>query len=226
MTEIQAYRLEEGYAVPHQRLGRHVAHDPRSWDYPAEAAPSIKTTIHPLPPELPLNQGDLGSCTGNAMAGLLACHGVPVDETLALKLYEEATALDPYPGQYPPEDTGSAGLYVAKAARKAGLCKWYRHAFGLAHALHAIVLRPVIIGINWYSSFDTPYAGGLIEIVPGAIVRGGHEVLVYGVDAENKQILICNSWGTTYGQNGTVRLPWGDFEHLLDEQGDVLTVSF
>lgn len=225
MTEVVTRAITE-FAVAGRRLGRHVAHDPRSRDYPAEQAPGIVTTVHDMPSSLPLNQGDIGSCTGNAMAGLLACHGVIVGEPLAVHLYEEATKVDPYPGTYPPDDTGSAGLYVAKAAKAEGYCKWYRHAFGLEHALRAIVRRPVIIGIDWYSSFDVPGAGGIIEILPGATVRGGHEVLVYGVDAERKTILICNSWGLGYGIDGRVELPWDDFEVLLNNQGDVLTVGF
>lgn len=209
------------------RLGRHIAHDSRSWDYPAVQADLLRSVTHDLPASLPLDQGDVGSCTGNAMAGLLGCHGVVVNEDLAVSLYSEATHLDRYRGIYPPTDTGSAGLFVAKAARRRGLCKDYRHAFGLAHALHALVVAPVIIGINWYDSFDQPTGPyGLISITPGARPRGGHEVLVYGIDVENRRVLVMNSWGRSYGVRGAVRLSWADLDRLLQEKGDVTTVGF
>src|SRR3982750_969336 len=53
-----------------RRLGRHVAHDPQSWRYPAPMAPEIVSVSH-LMHDLPLNQGNLGSCTGNAAVGML-----------------------------------------------------------------------------------------------------------------------------------------------------------
>lgn len=212
--------------VPGRALGRHVAHDDRSRDYPADRATSIVTTIHQLPPKLPLDQGELGSCTGNAMAGLLGCHGTVISEDLAVALYSEATHLDRFRGFYPPTDTGSAGLYVAKAARARGFCTGYKHAFGLRHTLEALVLNPVIIGINWYGSFDRPDGTDHIDLLPDARPRGGHEVLVYGVDAEHEEILICNSWGPEYGDHGRVRMPWTVLERLLRERGDVTTVVF
>lgn len=212
--------------VPGRPLGRHVAHDDRSRDYPADRASEIVTKIHQLPAALPLDQGELGSCTGNAMAGLLGCHGYVISEDLAIALYSEGTHLDRFRGFYPPTDTGSAGLYVAKAARKRGFCTGYKHAFGLRHALEALVLAPVIIGINWYDSFDDPNGTAHIDLLPDSRPRGGHEVLVYGVDADTEEILICNSWGPGYGDRGRVRMPWTVFDRLLRERGDVTTVVF
>ncbi len=52
-----------------RRLGRHVEHDARSRNFPAAVAPiaDVKHVRHGKP----FDQGDLGSCTGNAMAGAL-----------------------------------------------------------------------------------------------------------------------------------------------------------
>src|SRR5580765_8579725 len=114
-----------------RRLGRHVEHDPRSFAYKAETA-AIKSVTHrhygPV-----FDQGYLGSCTGNAMAQRLMA--VPFHHTLkralteqdAIDLYSVATVLDGYPGEYPPDDTGSSGLAVMKAAKKAGLISGYSH---------------------------------------------------------------------------------------------------
>ncbi len=67
---------------------------------------------------------------------------------------------------------------VCRAAKQLGMITAYHHAFGLQHALQALVLRPVITGINWYTSFDTPDPqSGVVAIAPGATVRGGHEIV-------------------------------------------------
>ena len=63
---------------------------------------------------------------------------------------------------------------VCKAGKDLGLISSYKHAFGIQHALQALVLRPVITGIKWYTSFDTPDPNtGLVELASGATVRGG-----------------------------------------------------
>lgn len=55
--------------VAGRRLGRHVAHDPRSRNYPAELASEIRTVHHRHYGIL--DQKSLGSCTGNAMVGAM-----------------------------------------------------------------------------------------------------------------------------------------------------------
>lgn len=210
-------------------LGRHVEHDPRSREFVATLAPAPRTVEHHrhCPP---FDQGQLGSCTGNAIAGLLMTDPVRhvswhFTERMAVDLYERATRLDSIPGQYPPDDTGSSGLAAAKAAKSRGYISGYAHAFGLDQALAALTLQPVIIGVNWYDSFDQPSPPGLVTITPGAQVRGGHEFELVGLDVAGKTVHACNSWGTGWGNNGFFHLSWSDLDRLLHEQGDVTTVS-
>jgi hypothetical protein len=104
------------------------------------------------------DQGELGSCTGNAIAG--ACSTAPFGKKLreadAIKAYALATAIDNVHGIYPPDDTGSSGLAAAKAAVKLGWCRSYAHAFGLQHLLEALTLGPGALGIAWLSDCDAP----------------------------------------------------------------------
>ena len=205
-------------------LGRHIEHDPASRQFPAAQAAALKTVTHERKCA-PFDQGQLGSCTGNAMAGLLMT--VPyfdpnrpaLNEATAVSIYEAGTKLDKIPGSYPPHDTGSSGLAVMKAAKKMGFIKAYHHAFGLQHALAALVLGPVITGVNWYEGFDNPDANGLVHVT-GA-VRGGHEFEVVAIDVEKKTVTACNSWGTGWGKNGFFTFSWADWDRLLKEQGDV-----
>jgi hypothetical protein len=204
-------------------LGRHIEHDPVSLQFPAARAAALVSVKHERKCA-PFDQGQLGSCTGNAMAGLLMTlpYFVPgrvLDEKTAVSLYEAATRLDKVPGHYPPTDTGSSGLAVMKAAKQSGYIKAYHHAFGLQHALAALVLSPVIVGVNWYEGFDTPDSDGLVKI--SGTVRGGHEFEVLELDVENQTVTACNSWGTGWGKNGYFTFSWSDFDRLLKEKGDV-----
>jgi hypothetical protein len=206
-----------------KRLGRHVQHDPRSRSFEAEAAPQIQSVTHQAT-GLPLNQGQIGSCTANALCGALDsapdfAGGTPLDEEKAVSIYELETRLEGKP--YPPNDPGGSGLMVCKAAKEMGLITSYKHAFGIDHALAALTLRPVITGVNWYTSFDTPGADGVVAIAPGATVRGGHEVVADGIDAENRLVWLWNSWGTDWGLGGRFAMSFDTWDQLLQEQGDV-----
>jgi hypothetical protein len=187
-------------------------------------APAVVSVTHKAV-GLPLNQGHLGSCTANALCGALdsspdIAGGAPLAERDAIKLYELETKLEGHP--YPPNDPGGTGLMVCKAAKQLGLITSYQHAFGIQHALRALVLRPVITGVSWYSSFDTPDPKtGLVQISANATVRGGHEIVADRIDADNQTVWFWNSWGTAYGHGGRFCMTYATWEQLLDDRGDV-----
>lgn len=222
--------------VPGKPLGRHVHQDSRSLAYPYLGAQvretvTLKTVLWKR--DIPiLDQGDVGSCTGNAETGALGSDplnatlpaGHPaLNEAEALKLYSAAEDIDG-DGPYPPQDNGSTGLSVCKAAKNAGLISGYTHATTLDETLQALMAGPVIIGVNWYDSFDQPASDGTIAISRGAQVRGGHEFVVRGVDVDTKMLHADNSWGTSWGVNGSMQLSYATYQRLLSEQGDC-TVS-
>jgi hypothetical protein len=221
------YREISESPVEGRRLGRHVNHDPRSRAFAhfarARTLRSVRHTRHaPV-----LDQGDLGSCTGNAMVGAAACDPLfpalpqrtALDEQLAVRLYSAATSLDDFAGTYPPTDTGSDGLSVAKAATAAGLVSGYRHAFTLADALDALMDGPVLTGIDWYEGFDHPDADGTVAISGG--IRGGHEVVVDEYDATTGRIGLTNSWGQAWGHEGRFFMTTATWGRLLQHDGDV-----
>lgn len=221
-NEVHKARLHE-QPMAGMRLGRHVEHDPRSLEYTAKRAPKILSVKHKAT-GLPLDQGEIGSCTANALCGALDSApdftgSTTLTEHDAVQIYELETKMEGQP--YPPNDPGGSGLMVCKAAKQLGLITSYRHAFGVEHALQALVLRPVITGIRWFTSFDTPASNGLVKIDPGATVRGGHEIVADEIDAENKLVWFWNSWGTKYAQGGRFCMSWDTWSTLLEEQGDV-----
>lgn len=206
-------------------LGRIVEHDPRSLNFPAEVAAKVssKSWLHHGPV---LNQGPLGSCTGNAMAQCLNTTPFYVsrlyNQTDAVKLYSRATVLDGFPGSYPPTDTGSSGLAVAKAALEYKWIKSYKHAFGLDMVLGALMLSPMIVGTNWYDGMFRPNSSGFVSISGGK--AGGHEYLLTGVNIASKTVTFLNSWGNGWGLGGVFHMTYDTFATLLSQQGDA-TVS-
>jgi hypothetical protein len=212
-------------------LGRNVHYDSRSALYPFRSSfprseISARAWARSIPP---LDQGNLGSCTGNAIVGCAATSPVfeglaadhpALDESLAVQVYSLATSLDPYPGAYPPDDTGSDGIDACKAGVQLGLMSGYTHCTDLATMELALQTGPVAIGINWYSSFDMPDANGLVKIAGNAYVRGGHEVEVLGIDPAAQMLYAVNSWGSGWGKHGTFCFSYATMERLLAEEGD------
>jgi hypothetical protein len=228
MTDTVTRTLVE-QIVDGKRLGRHVEHDPRSRGYAFKAAEDValRNIVHRHYGGI-LDQGNLGSCTGNACAG--AINTIPIHakrehvlrEPEALDLYELATAIDEFPGQYPPEDTGSSGLAVAKAAQQKGYISSYQHAFSIGDALLALMEGPIIVGVNWYEGFDAPNAHGLVEI--SGLVRGGHEFVIRGFHKHQRvsdSLLVAdNSWGPGWGERGRFLFTVSTLNRLLNEDGD------
>lgn len=233
----------------HPSLGRHVEHDLRSLAYahgvlPKSAIASVDWTRRaPI-----LDQGQLGSCTGNAATGTLgtdsagrtaatsvtigssgaaASHGLfpagvhVLDEGFAVALYSLATLLDSIPGQYPPTDTGSSGLGVAKALQALGLAVSYSHAFSMAALNSALQGGPVLIGIEWLNSMFTTASDGRIPVDQTSGVAGGHELELCKYDATTGEYWVANSWGTSWGHAGYGYLTTADLTWLLSQQGDV-----
>lgn len=242
-------RIVEQRHRPGQPLGRHVEHDPRSLDYAHGVLPETAIRSVAWTRRTPvLDQGQLGSCTGNAGTGLLGTDSVgrsgltsvtvsvaaaraskgiftpgvyAPDEDFAVRLYSLATILDSVPGHYPPTDTGSSGLGIAKALRTLGLAHGYSHAFSLPALTTALQSGPVMIGIPWLNSMFDPDGDGHIPVDQASGVAGGHEIELNQFDASTGDYWITNSWGTSWGIDGSAYLTTPDLRWLLSQQGDV-----
>lgn len=220
-------------------LGRHVEHDPRSLAYAHGVLPKTAIKSVDWTRRAPIfNQGQLGSCTGNAAAGLLCTDSAtrtglttvaltgdptlwPVDEELAVEVYKLATTLDNITGSYPPDDTGSSGIGAAKALKKLGLATGYTHAFSLDALKSALQTGPVMVGTVWLDSMFEPTAAGNITVARDGGVAGGHEYVISAYDAGARQFRIDNSWGDGWGVRGSAWITEADMQWLLSQQGDV-----
>ncbi len=215
------------------RLGRHVRHDPRSWQYAFAAAdPSTLASVRHQSQIPTLDQGHLGSCTGNAGAKCLSYQpfwaesvvkavlgsDAQADEEYAVGVYSAATHLDDVAGAYPPQDTGSDGLSVAKVLLKRKLISGYQHAFSLEALLSALAKQPVIVGTEWRQDMFNPAADGRLSIT--GRVAGGHEYCLDELDVEHRRVWLQNSWGDSWGHTGRAYVTWDDMRTLLSHQGD------
>jgi hypothetical protein len=223
-------------------LGRTLEHDPRSRNY-AFARKTVAKPVNRLWTSGPvLDQGDIGSCEGNTAtewlnstvnAGNRAAFwkamrypGSPkayLTETNAKVLYSAATRFDndEIPGIYPPTDTGTSAVGIAKAMKAAGGITSYQWTFGWDHFLAAIDVGPVMLGTNWYSGMFDPNKQGYVEI--SGDLAGGHAYLGKGIDYKNQRVRCRNHWTKSWGPlGGEFYLSFKTLQRLLDEQGDVL----
>jgi hypothetical protein len=209
-------------------LGRLVEHDERSRAFPARAVSKIRPVLWRRYGPV-LDQGTLGSCTGNAAAH--AMNSLPYRERArkiaggrllvqkdAISIYGDATIIDPFPGIYPPEDTGSSGLAVAKILRNRGYIDGYSHAFSPEQARGALQLGPVLFGTWWHQSMFDPDPNGYVH--PDGNKVGGHEILIVGDDGRNK-LTVQNSWGKHWAKSGRFYLTYQEFADLMLDDGDV-----
>lgn len=230
-------------------LGRVVEHDPRSLHYAAGVLPQKAIQSVQWKRQAPhFNQGDVGSCSGNAPAGLIVTNSLgrtgvtqvtitdeqatktkgvftagtyTVDEDFAVLCYELNTRIDSFPGTYKPDDTGSSGLAAAKTLVLLGLADVYTHGFTLGALDSALQKGPVMAGTVWLNCMFEPNSDGLIRLDVSSPVAGGHEYVLSGLDVEKDLYTLDNSWGEDWAVNGQAFISRQDMKWLLDQQGDV-----
>lgn len=187
-----------------------------------------KLTWDPLGPTL--NQID-GSCTGNSavysVVSLPWTWSGTLDalelEQLAIGIYSDATRIDPYPGTYPPDDTGSDGESVMRVMQTRGLVESFVGGFTFEGLQRSLQSGPCIVGTNWYTGMFSPDRCGQLEL--SGVIEGAHEWKIDGIDYERKLVRGLNSWGGEFGarvgkQGGFFVLKFGDVQRLLAEGGD------
>ncbi len=166
LEQGELYQRFEETVHEGMRLGRNMLLDGRSLAHMVEN--DVREMGKPLADQqwervlAILDQGQLGSCTGNAGTGALgtqpfydaagkAVLPAPDDakagEEFAVQLYSDATKVDPFPGEYPPTDTGSSGLAICKVLKSRGTIKGYRFARTAYGLLRLLQNGPVLQGM-------------------------------------------------------------------------------
>lgn len=228
-------------------LGRRVHHDPRNLRYPCGVLPLRAIKSVDWKRQVPIfDQGQTGSCTFNAAAGCYATDSVGrtgtnlarvahadsfsvfspgdyvVQEEPFVRLgYTLTTKIDPFPGDYPSQDTGSDGPSAAMALVLLGLADHYNHAFSVDALKSALQLGPVMWGTVWFwSMFDLDSSNHLV-VDPSSGEAGGHEMEISGYDVTTDTYKVPNSWGEGFGDHGYLYVKGPDMSYLLSRDGDV-----
>jgi hypothetical protein len=223
----------------HPLLGRNVYLDSLSKAYALQPHIAVITSIRHAQNIGILDQGDVGSCTGNASTSCAyhepfltdwsAHWAYTPDEAGAMSWYRDNTANDSFPGTYTPDDTGSDGLTSSKMAVKAGVASGYQAALDLDSSLQQLMKVPGITGIPYYNSMFAAPASGLLTVDVKSGLAGGHELVVDEIvtrDAPGNgtgKLLVGgnNSWGSVWGAQGRWYLTGDDWWALRQQQGDV-----
>jgi C1A family cysteine protease len=135
---------------------------------------------------------------------ILRNYGICWEDTMP---YSTLTSL-PAP-KVPPIPRGCAGSLNNRIKTYAQLCSVTDRIRSQTLAVIRKALEnegPIIMAIQVYSNFE-PDKQGVLPM-PAGILLGGHAVGIVG-DLPDKQYLILrNSWGTSWGQNGYAYMPY------------------
>jgi hypothetical protein len=171
-----------------------------------------------------LDQGNYGTCVGNAWAGW--GNSAPImdsySEADARAIYYESTCIGgacDATGQ-----NGSSTRDGVKAMQQRGKLTAYAFATTMAEIDEWLDNHgPVVIGINWTDPMFNPDASGLIHYT--GPVAGGHEVFIRQNVKSMGRKRLRNSWASSWGLGGDFFLSNADLQRLLDDGGDACLAS-
>jgi C1A family cysteine protease len=217
-----------------------------------------------LRPKFPVpcyDQGDLGSCTANALAGVVEFErlrdgATPDFVPSRLFIYYNERMVE----HSIQSDSGAMLRDGIKVLAKLGACPevlWpykpevftvrpppfcyveanrhkvrsYQRVSPTVNGIRSALATgsPVAFGFTVYESFESPdVARTGVAPMPGRNERalGGHAVAAFGYDDTNQRLIVRNSWGPKWGQEGYFTLPYGFLEEgLADDFWQVEIVS-
>jgi len=207
-------------------LGRRVSKDERDKGYlmerllPRETLPTRKTwKIRAAN----LDQGNTGTCVGNAWANFLRCEPIQTTATeqTAWQIYDAAIKLDEWTDNDDDTDRqmGTSVRAGAEAVTNIGRLKSYVWSFTLQPVIEwVLTMGPCVLGTEWTESMFYPDKEGILKVT-GSVI-GGHAYLLRGVDTRNALASFCNSWGDSWGISGNFYMSFKDLERLILEDGE------
>ncbi|GAC1595906.1 MAG: C1 family peptidase [Candidatus Velthaea sp.] len=179
------------------------------------------------------DQGQLGSCTANAIAGAIAFIHQPQIMRSRLFIYYNERVID---GTVK-SDSGAQIRDGIKSVATQGVCPETDWAYNIndfaipppplayTDALNTRATRyyrvvqdiaqmkgclaegfPFVFGFTVYDYFESPTmaSSGVLQMPTGSDkVIGGHAVMAVGYDDSDQTLLVRNSWGTGWGLNGS-----------------------
>lgn len=192
-----------------------------------------------------LDQGQEGACVGFGICHELAAVPAAVIGVIAAfarRLYFAIQREDPWEGgAYPgaqPFYEGTSVLTGMKVAMRLGFYNGYRWALDARQVAEGLGYDgPCILGLPWKRGmFNTDSTGFIHATGP---TEGGHCIVAVGVkivwkswinrfvsrtwenvDFDKSYIVLHNSWGPQWGEQGKAKLSLTDLDKLMNEQGE------
>lgn len=167
------------------------------------------------------NQGNTPQCVGYAWAHWIddgpIKHIGPKPNTNPTLIYKEAQKIDEWPGENYDGTSVRAGAKYLKNQNKIGSYLW---GYNLDILTKTVLSQgPVVVGTNWYYGMFFPDRNGLIRTT--GMLMGGHAYVINGVDIRRRLFRIKNSWGRSWGVNGSAFINFSDMERLIRENGEI-----
>lgn len=210
------------------KLGRQQVHDPRSRAFPMIGAvdrTTWKDRVIRLYDPYPNPEQAVGCCTGVAKCSQFnsvgnRVSGVVLNMKMAELVYSMNTTRDPFPGTWPPTDTGSSGLASCQSAQELGLGGEYRWLFGGADEVVQNIVegRVISAGTWWYWDMfhgATRYQR-LPVITPTGGQAGGHQYVLRGYH-KGADLVLGRCW---WGQFRDFWIKRTHLDTLLRDGGD------
>lgn len=238
--------LKGGVETKDARLDRVYQLDLRSLNYlvtPVSATVNRKPRSYTWKVDQWLDQGTEGACVGFGFSHDLAARPMPVkgvtNQFARERVYWEAQRIDEWEGgSYPggsPVYEGSSVLAGAKVLKSLGFYHSYRWAITAEDLAGTIGYEgPSILGLNWYDGMFNPDGNGFL--VPSGSIAGGHCLIAYAVkfhfkgifswfsrtwdnvDYDKSYVRVWNSWGPSWGENGTAKISLRSLKQLIDQE--------
>jgi hypothetical protein len=219
-------------------LGRSIVwHDPRNREHRA-LVPQVRTALPPRQwpwsrTTAPFDQVDQ-NCTAEAAVGLMRTqphtsvfgrhHYRGYDEEPErVAFYKESQQYDPWDGTNYDGTSTDAPFKLLRARGVTRAWSWLFGADELAEWLKHY--GAAVVGTVWYRSMFDVNSDGFVVVDPASGVAGGHAYEVIFCHPAQGHFEIVNSWGAAWGKRGRARIAAGDMRHLLDEQGEAVTVA-
>jgi hypothetical protein len=177
-----------------------------------------------------LDQGDTGTCVGNALAHRYADSPNPepgITQDWARELYVAASGDATL-------QNGTSALAACRVLASRGEIASYHWVSSAAELRNALlVLGSVCVGTDWFTSMFHPvkrYSGWYMDIDESSGLEGGHEYVLNGINlrpaAGPAFYRLKNSWGRGWGYNGTARVECAALEALIfGRGGDAVLLS-
>lgn len=173
------------------------------WSFSATGAMEGAWSIH-TGKLVSLSEQELVDCAG-IKYGSMGCNGGQMDGAFKYAIDHGMCAESAYP-------------YVSGSTKTSGTCKACSEVVTISSCAdvapnnqvvlkEAVAMGPVSIAIEADTRYFQSYSGGILTSSScGTNLDHGVLIVGYGVDNGTKYWLVKNSWGTTWGENGYVKI--------------------